>query len=98
MQSRGMMPGCIVEYARCAMVDEIGNVRITFDMDIASCLQPEVFLDGAADAFHPVMPPGMHILEVKYDELLPEYILQAVDLNTLRRQSVSKYVLARRNV
>lgn len=98
MQSRYMTPKCIVEYARCAMVDEIGNVRITFDMDISGCLQPELFLDKTSDAFLPVMPAGMHILEVKYDELLPEYILQAVDLNTLQRQSVSKYVLTRRNI
>lgn len=98
MQSRNMKPGCIVEYARCAMVSEVGNVRITFDMDIAGSLHPDVFLDGTADSFYPVMPPGVHILEIKYDELLPEYILRAIDLHTLRRQSVSKYVMTRRSI
>ena len=43
----------------------------------------------------PVMPAGRHILEIKFDEFLPRYILQAADLGNLRRQSFSKYYFAR---
>ncbi|EOS31642.1 hypothetical protein C807_01508 [Lachnospiraceae bacterium 28-4] len=96
-QSKGMRPKCIVEYDRCAMVSEVGNVRITFDMNIRGCSRPELFPGGSSDYFDDAMPPGIHILEVKYDELLPRYILQAVDLNTLQRQAVSKYCLVREN-
>ena len=95
MQSRGMKPKCIVEYDRCAMVSGVGNVRITFDMNVRGCSRPELFLDGKSDAFHSVMQSDMHILEIKYDELLPEYILHTMDLHTLHRQSVSKYCLTR---
>ena len=41
------------------------------------------------------MPSNRHILEVKYDELLPHYILQALDTGRLRRQSFSKYYMTR---
>ena len=95
IQSKGMRPKCIVEYDRCAMVSGTGNVRITFDKNIRGCFYPEYFLDSPPDGFDNAMPPGMHVLEVKYDELLPGYILQAMDLNTLRRQAVSKYCLVR---
>ncbi|MDE7013951.1 MAG: polyphosphate polymerase domain-containing protein [Kineothrix sp.] len=95
MQSKGMGPKCIVEYDRCALVNEVGNVRVTFDMNIRGCAHPEIFLGDSPEYFDDAMPPNMHILEIKYDELLPRHILQAVDLNTLQRQAVSKYCLVR---
>lgn len=95
IQSKGMRPKCIVEYDRCAMVSEVGNVRITFDRNIRGCSHPELFLDHSSDDFDNVMSPDMHVLEIKYDELLPRYILQAMDLNTLQQQAVSKYCLVR---
>ena len=96
IQSKGMRPRCIVEYDRCAMVNEVGNVRITFDMNVRGCACPDLFLDASSDAYQWAMPPHIHILEVKYGELLPGYILEAMDLNTLQRQSASKYVLVRK--
>lgn len=95
MRLRGMKPVCLVEYDRCAMVSGVGNVRITFDTDVRGCGQPGLFLEKDKVPFLPVMRQGMHVLEVKYDELLPEYLLHAMDIGTLRRQSVSKYGLVR---
>lgn len=95
IQSKNMMPKCIVEYDRCAMVGQAGNVRITFDMNVRGTVETGLFSDGGSDWFESVMPPDMHILEIKYDELLPGYILRAVNLETLQRESVSKYVLVR---
>lgn len=87
-------PKCIIGYERFAFIENIGNVRITFDRNITGCKQTENFF--AADPFMiPVMPQGHHILEIKYDELLPHYILQALDLGDLRRQSFSKYYMTR---
>ena len=88
---------CIVEYERFAFVESTGNVRITFDRNVSGSRQVESFFEE--DIVHmPVMPRGWHILEIKYDELLPHYILQAVDTGTLRRQSFSKYCAVRRIV
>ncbi len=95
MQSRNMTPKCIVEYDRCAMVNHVGNVRITFDMEVRGTVHTDCFLAGGKERFDFVMAPGMHILEIKYDELLPEPILRAVNLEHLQRQSISKYVWVR---
>ncbi len=95
MQLRGMKPVCLVEYDRCAMVGSVGNVRITFDTDVRGCGLPGLFLERDKVPFLPVMQQGMHVLEVKYDEFLPEYLLHAMDFGMLRRQSVSKYGMVR---
>lgn len=41
------------------------------------------------------MPIGKDVLEIKYDELLPDYITNILELNTLERTSFSKYYLSR---
>lgn len=90
-----MKPKCIVEYDRFAFVEPAGNVRITFDMNLRGSTETDRFLDTSEEFTIPVMEPGMHILEVKYDEFLPKYILELVDVNNLRRQSFSKYAIVR---
>lgn len=87
-------PKCIIEYERFAFIENTGNVRITFDRNITGCKQFTSLFDP--DLFTvPLMSPARHILEIKYDELLPHYILQALDLGDLRRQSFSKYYMTR---
>lgn len=94
---QGFAPKCIVAYERFALIENIGNVRITFDQNISGSRQTESFLDP--DLFMvPLMPKRRHILEVKYDELLPHYIMQALDLGSLRRQSFSKYYKTRASI
>lgn len=87
-------PKCIVEYERFAFTETMGNVRVTFDRNISGSAQTDRLFDS--DLFTvPVMQHSHHILEIKYDELLPHYILQALDLGSLRRQSFSKYYMTR---
>ncbi|SEA51693.1 VTC domain-containing protein [Pseudobutyrivibrio sp. ACV-2] len=91
----GMQPKCIVEYDRCAFVEPAGNVRITFDKNLRGSTEVERFFDTSEEFPIPVMEPGWHILEVKYDEFLPRHLLQLVDINNLHRQSFSKYAMVR---
>ena len=84
----------IVEYARIPYVCRDGNVRITLDMNISSSNRTECFLDPVI-ARRPVMEAGSHILEVKYDEFLPDYIKISLELGTLRQTSFSKFYLCR---
>ena len=42
------------------------------------------------------MPAGMHVLEVKYDEFLPDYIYKGIELENLQRTAFSKYYLCRK--
>lgn len=92
-----LMPKCIVEYDRSAFVEALGNVRVTFDQNIRGSIFCNEFFTPTAMLF-PVLPDGMHILEIKYDEFLPQYILQAVDIGALRKQSFSKYCIVRKKL
>ena len=92
--SKRMLPKCIVEYERSAYVLQQGNVRITFDKNIRGSRDISQFFNQRIDAI-PVQESDIHVLEVKYDEFLPEYLLAVLDLGNLRRQSFSKYASVR---
>lgn len=89
-------PVQIVEYERVAFVEKAGNVRITLDRNICGTNRVETFFDELLPAA-PALPSGMHILEVKYDELLPDYIKNVLRTVPLRRTSFSKYYYTRKN-
>ncbi|MCD8197035.1 MAG: polyphosphate polymerase domain-containing protein [Lachnospiraceae bacterium] len=95
MRTRLMRPKVIVEYERVPYVYPLGNVRITLDENICSAGRPDLFLEDQIP-LRPVMPSGQHILEVKYDEYLPDYIYRAVQLENLQQTAYSKYYLCRR--
>ena len=92
-QLHGMKPKIIIEYERSAYVCSLGNVRITFDRNIAYSKNIQDFFD----TYMPLVPAlrqGQHILEVKYDEFIPDYIMQIIQLGNLNRGSFSKYYYA----
>ncbi len=94
MEVKGLRPVSIVEYERTAFVYPIGNVRVTFDRNIGASNQfDRFFMESLYSA--PVLPTGKHILEVKYDEFLPDYIAQLLEIGTLSRTSYSKYYYSR---
>ncbi|WP_158589461.1 polyphosphate polymerase domain-containing protein [Butyrivibrio sp. CB08] len=96
MNTALLHPVTIVEYERQAFVEKVGNVRITFDRNIGASEYVDRFFERDVYA-RPVMESGAHILEVKYDELLPEYIQQILEIGSLQRTAFSKYTMARRN-
>jgi len=91
-------PKVIVRYERKAFVYQQGNVRVTMDKNISSSLQTEHFLSFSEACSYPVLDYGLHLLEVKYTDVLPYYIYQAVQMNTLDRTTFSKYYIARKAV
>lgn len=93
MQMHAMRPVSIVEYERTAFVEKRGNVRVTFDRNISGSEKKELFLDKPP--LVPLLPAGVHVLEVKYDEFLPEHIAQALEIGRLQQTSFSKYYYAR---
>ncbi|MCM1111613.1 MAG: polyphosphate polymerase domain-containing protein [Muribaculum sp.] len=88
-------PKVIVEYERAPFLYRTGNVRITFDRNIAATSRVRDFLKPRLAA-RPMMPAGMHLLEVKYDELLPDFIYSELQLDNLQLSAYSKYYMARR--
>ena len=96
MLMRRMQPVQIVEYDRIPLVEEKGNVRITFDKNIIGTSQVGAFFDETLPGI-PLLPTGQHILEVKYDEFIPDYIKQILNEVHLPKTAFSKYYYARRN-
>ncbi len=94
--ARGMRPVSIVEYERTAFTERVGNVRVTFDRNIGVSDRTKDFFSESLP-LTPVLPAGLHILEVKYDEFLPDYIAGLLEIGSLRRTSFSKYYLSRIN-
>lgn len=85
----------VVEYERTPYIYRTGNVRITFDRNISGSAQILGFLKPQL-RFRPVMPVGMHVLEVKYDELIPDYLYNVMQLGNINRIAYSKYYICRR--
>ena len=95
MMNDGLKPVVIVEYDRVPFVYKNGNVRVTLDMNIASSSDVEHFLEKSI-VKRPVMPMGHNLLEVKYDEFLPDFIYNSLQLRALRQTAFSKYYICRK--
>lgn len=94
-ETRLMRPKIIVIYDRIPFVHPDGNVRITLDLNITASSDISSFFDKNLLG-RPIMPTGKHLLEVKYDEFIPDYIFRSVQTNSLNRISFSKYYLCRK--
>ena len=88
-------PKVIIDYERIAYVEEITNVRITFDMKISSSYELDHFLDGDYTKFY-VQKSGENVLEVKFDEIFPSYIRNIVESYGFIQTSFSKYYYGRK--
>ena len=95
MMTRRLRPVVIVEYRRIPYVYKNGNVRITLDTNILSSSEVETFLDPRISG-RPVLPVGQQLLEVKYDEYLPDFIYRSLMLPNLRQTAFSKYYICRK--
>jgi hypothetical protein len=95
MMAHGMRPKVIVEYDRIPYIYNCGNVRVTLDMNVSSSLKLDSFFDEVIPK-RPIMPYGMHLLEVKWDEYLPDVIHKALQLDSLQQTAYSKYYLCRK--
>jgi len=90
-----LRPKLIVSYDRTPYIYDLGNVRITVDRNIAGCTDVNSFYDQRLMT-RPVMQTGQHILEVKYDYVLPEVLYRLMNIKNLRRTAFSKYYLCRK--
>lgn len=93
--TRIFRPKIIVEYDRVPYIGKEGNVRITFDKNIRSSSQVGEFWKEDL-ATRPIMPSGQHLLEVKFDEFLPDYIYNTLQMEHMVQTAFSKYYLCRK--
>jgi hypothetical protein len=94
VMTRGFIPKAIIDYERIAYVEEITNIRITLDTNISVSDDVEHFLDGDYLKY-PLQDKDQHVLEVKFDYILPGYVKSIVTKNNLVQSSFSKYYLGR---
>lgn len=83
----------IVDYTREPFVFDAGNVRVTLDYNIRTGLSCTDFLNPNC-ATIPV-PDDPAILEVKWDNFLPDVIKNAVSLENRHNSAYSKYAACR---
>lgn len=91
----GYKPSVVINYNRIPYVYKAGNVRLTLDYNISIDYNTDGFLKND-NVQIPIIEESMRILEVKYDEFLPNYISWLININTLERTSYSKYLNGRR--
>ncbi len=93
IKSQGLMPKTIVDYTREPFVYAPGNVRVTIDYNIRTGLRCTDFLDPGCITVPAGDAPA--ILEVKWDEYLPDVICDAVQIPGCRSGAFSKYAACR---
>lgn len=92
MRYQVLRPKCIVAYERECFVYPPGNVRVTLDMNIRGSNNVNEFFN-----------PGLRftklfndtVLEVKWDEYLPQIIRDCVQLKSRHSSAFSKYAAVR---
>ena len=92
MHYQQLRPKTIVDYKREAFIYPMGNVRVTLDYDIRTSFDIYDFL--REDQIQVPATPA-YVLEVKYDNFLPEIIRGMVSLSSRRSSAFSKYAVAR---
>lgn len=93
IMSDGLKPKTIVDYTREAFIYPVGNVRVTLDYDIRTGITCTDFLNPNCVTISAGSSPI--ILEVKWDEFLPEVIADIVQLKNRRSGAFSKYAACR---
>ena len=90
----GYRPRTIVEYIREPFIYEAGNVRVTLDYDLRTGIGGTDFLDPDCVT----VPAGdtAALVEVKYDNFLPDPVRHAVQLGFRRTGAFSKYAACRK--
>ncbi len=92
--TRLFRPKAVIDYERVAYVEPISNVRITLDKYISASDGVGHFLDGDYQRY-PVLEAGRHVLEAKFDYILPGYIRSILSDGMLIQTAFSKYYTGR---
>ncbi|MCR5773807.1 MAG: polyphosphate polymerase domain-containing protein [Lachnospiraceae bacterium] len=95
MWTKLMRPKVIVSYKRASFIYPAGNVRLTFDQMVESSGEVQAFLKGGYRS-RPVLPDGMCIMELKWDELLPRHLIEGLQPESMHLTKFSKYYACRK--
>ncbi len=96
MKTQQLRPRVLVSYVREPYIYAAGNVRVTFDSQIRTSLFHREFLEQNVQDISATDSVQDMILEVKYDEYLPDIISCLIQTEGIRQQAFSKYGVCRR--
>ena len=95
MKNQILRPKVIVEYEREPFVYAIGNVRVTFDMNIKTGLYSKEFFQPDVPLLN-AQENNLIVMEVKYDEFIPDIMKLCIQVNERQNSAMSKYAICRR--
>lgn len=93
MKTEQLRPKIIVDYTREPFVYKAGNIRITIDKDIKTSVRNIDMLDPNVPMV--TAEGNLMILEVKYDNYIPAFISDILNIDNRHTSSFSKYVVSR---
>lgn len=96
MKTQQLRPRVLVSYVREAYFYKPGNVRVTFDSKIRTSLFVRDFAGSGFEGISATDTPNDVILEVKFDEFLPDAVARLIQTGMTRQQAFSKYRACRR--
>lgn len=85
-----LIPSVIVDYDRLAYTYHISDIRVTFDSKVKSGLYNYNLFDKDS-SLTPIISDDEVILEVKFNEVLPEHIQTVLSTVPLTRRAFSKF-------
>jgi len=94
MKTKKLSPSIIVDYKRLAYTYPVSEVRITFDSQIKSGVYNYDLFDEKQN-YASVIDDDNLVLEVKYNEILPESIAIILSTISLNREAYSKFATCR---
>lgn len=91
-RSRNLRPSVIVDYKRLAYTYPVSDVRVTFDSKIKSGRYDYNLYDKDLNTYK-VIDDNEVVLEVKFNEILPEQIAIVLSTVPMVRQAFSKFAI-----
>lgn len=91
-RSRNLRPSVIVDYKRLAYTYPVSDVRVTFDSKIKSGRYDYNLYDEDLNTYK-VIDDNEVVLEVKFNEILPEQIAIVLSTVPMVRQAFSKFAI-----
>ena len=90
--SKGLRPRVLVDYDRTPFICRDGNTRITLDENVRT--RPYIaHLFASPRAMVPAMDADQVILEVKFDDFIPGYLLTALEDIPKVNMAISKFAM-----
>ena len=93
-RSRNLKPSIIVDYKRLAYTYPVSDVRVTFDSKIRSGRYDYNLYDEDLTTYK-IIDDNEVVLEVKFNEILPEQIAIVLSTVPMIRQAFSKFAICR---